>query len=73
MRTLDLRGLVCPLPVLRANKAMRDLAAGEHVCVLADDKAAPGDFRTYCETTGHRLVESRQEGSTYIIIIEKKG
>ena len=73
MKTLDLRGLICPLPVLRANKAMRDLAAGDAVRVLADDPAAPGDFRLYCETTGHRLVEIVNDDTAFVIVIAKKG
>lgn len=73
MKTLDLRGLICPLPVLRANKAMRDLAAGDEMRVLADDLAAPGDFRAYCETTGHRLVEIGNDDNAFVIVIAKKG
>lgn len=73
MKTLDLRGLICPLPVLRANKAMRDLAAGEVMRVLADDPAAPNDFRLYCETTGHRLVEIANDDNAVAIVIAKKG
>jgi tRNA 2-thiouridine synthesizing protein A len=72
MKTLDLRGLICPLPVLRANKAMRDLAAGDAMRVLADDPAAPGDFRAYCETTGHRLVEIVNDDNAFAIVIAKK-
>lgn len=73
MKTLDLRGLICPLPVLRANKAIRDLGAGEVMRVLADDPAAPADFRLYCETTGHRLVEIVNDDNAFAIIIAKKG
>ncbi|MDG4575983.1 MAG: sulfurtransferase TusA family protein [Defluviicoccus sp.] len=72
MKTLDLRGLICPLPVLRANKAMRELAAGDEMRVLADDPAAPADFRAYCETTGHRLVEIVDNDNAFAIVIAKK-
>ncbi|MFO1153019.1 MAG: sulfurtransferase TusA family protein [Rhodospirillales bacterium] len=54
--TLDARGLACPLPVLRANKHLRTLAAGDELCVAVTDPAAPADFDRFCATTGHVLV-----------------
>lgn len=59
---LDARGLKCPLPVLKARKALKPLAPGEVLEVLADDPAAPKDFRAFAETTGHRLAESELDG-----------
>ena len=53
---LDVKGLNCPLPVLRANKVLRGMAAGEKLRVLATDPAAIGDFRDFCKHTGHALV-----------------
>ena len=54
--TLDLRGLRCPLPVLKANKALRALAPGATLAVLATDPAAVTDFHAYVGETGHELL-----------------
>lgn len=70
---LDLKGLSCPLPVLRANKALRGMAAGERLRVLATDPASVKDFRSYCETTGHALVAVSEAGGVYSFLIQKKG
>jgi tRNA 2-thiouridine synthesizing protein A len=65
---LDFKGLQCPLPVLRANKAIRSLAPGSLVEVLVTDVNAPKDFRSYCETTGHTFVDSiEEEGAAGVI------
>ncbi len=69
---LDVRGLKCPLPVLRANKAMKALAAGGVLEVLATDPAAPRDFVAFCETTGHELLESRESDGVFTMTVRKK-
>lgn len=70
---LDAKGLKCPLPVLRARKAMKPLAPGAVLVVQATDPSAVQDFASFCETTGDRLLESRQEGEVYVFRIEKAG
>ena len=55
---LDARGLKCPLPVLKARKALRDVPIGETLTVLATDPGAPADFAHFCETTRNELVSS---------------
>jgi len=72
-RQLDARGLKCPLPVLKARKAMKALAAGETLEVLATDPAAPQDFRSFCETTGHRLTDLSESDGLYRLVLEKTG
>ena len=57
-QVLDARGLICPLPVLRARKILMGLPAGAVLEVHATDPAAPGDFEAFCETTGHRLLST---------------
>lgn len=54
-RFLDVRGLACPLPVLRAAKILRTLAAGQQLVVVATDPAAPADFTQYCRERGYAL------------------
>jgi len=68
---LDARGLKCPLPVLRARKAMKEVAPGALLKVLATDPGAPKDFVHFCETTGHELVESSESAGVYSLIIRK--
>jgi tRNA 2-thiouridine synthesizing protein A len=70
-RILDARGLRCPLPVLKARKALKDLAAGEILQVLATDPGAVKDFEAFCRTTGHRLVASNATDGVYDFRIEK--
>ena len=69
--TLDLKGLLCPLPVLRANKALRKLPAGARVEVLATDPQAPKDFQAFCETAGHEFIESNEQDGTFTISFRK--
>ena len=58
---LDAKGLSCPLPVLRANRVLRGMQAGEKLRVLATDRAAAADFRAYCRETGHALLSASEE------------
>ncbi|MEQ8655184.1 MAG: sulfurtransferase TusA family protein [Kiloniellales bacterium] len=72
-RQLDARGLKCPLPVLKARKAMKALAQGETLEVLASDPSAPQDFRSFCDTTGYLLRESSEADGLYRFLLEKSG
>ena len=70
--SLQIRRIVCPLPVLRASKRLKAMAAGEVLEIWADDPAAPGDFRQFCKATGHhlRMDETRADGAA-VLRIEK--
>lgn len=69
---LDVRGLSCPLPVLKANRILRDLAPGQKLRVLATDRASVSDFQSYCRETGHALVAFSEEGQTLAFVIRRK-
>jgi tRNA 2-thiouridine synthesizing protein A len=71
-RLLDTRGLSCPLPVLKAQKALRGMAAGERLRVLATDPKAMRDFDAFCEASGHRLVERAAAGDELVLVIERR-
>jgi len=71
--TLDARGLKCPLPVLKARRALKDVPAGGLLRVLATDPGATKDFAHFCETTGCMLVESGQEGEVLRFLLRKPG
>ena len=70
---LDARGLSCPLPVLRARKAMRALAPGAVLRLLATDPGAVRDVAAMCEATGDRLIESAEADGAFTFRIEKAG
>ncbi len=70
---LDLKGLNCPLPVLRANKKMKEIMAGDILEIEVTDPAAPKDFETYSSTTGHELVRSDEADGVYTISLKKSG
>lgn len=69
---LDLRDLVCPLPVLRANRTLRGMPAGERLRVLATDAASVNDFKLYCRETGHALLSWSDEGGVYSFTIRRR-
>ncbi len=68
---LDAKGLRCPLPVLKARKAMKDLPAGGTLRVLATDPGAIKDFEAFCKTTGYRLLAASQDGDILTFDIQK--
>lgn len=70
---LDVKGLACPLPVLRAKKALREVGPGEVLEVHATDPGSVKDFDAFCETTGHTLVESREDAGVFTFRIRRKG
>jgi tRNA 2-thiouridine synthesizing protein A len=68
---LDARGLQCPLPVLKARKALLGLRRGERLLIEATDPVAAIDFPHYCSESGHRLVASATDGGILRFLIEK--
>jgi len=69
-QVLDVKGLNCPLPILRAKKALKDMPTGATLEVLATDPGAVKDFEAFCRTTGNELVESKVEGRVYRFVIK---
>ena len=59
---LDAKGLNCPLPILRAKKALKDVAVGGTLEVLATDPGAVKDFEAFCRVTGNELLELQGRG-----------
>jgi tRNA 2-thiouridine synthesizing protein A len=64
---IDARGLSCPMPLVKARQALMVLDPGATVCVLATDPAARRDFEDFAETTGHELLEAREEEATGVL------
>lgn len=69
--TLDTRGLKCPLPVLRARKAMQSVEPGGMLVVLATDPGTVRDFEAFCAATGHELVEHAVQDGEFSFRIRK--
>ena len=68
---LDAKGLNCPLPILKAKKALKDVPAGGTLEVLATDPGSVADFQAFCRTTGNELLESTQTSGTYRFLIKR--
>ncbi len=69
-QTLDTKGLNCPLPILKARKALKAMATGETLEVLATDPGSVKDFEAFCRTTGNQLVESGEDDGVYTFLIK---
>ena len=69
---LDLSGLLCPLPVLKARKRLEAMAPGEILRVIATDPMSAIDMPHFCSEQGHELVESSTEAGALIFRIRRK-
>jgi tRNA 2-thiouridine synthesizing protein A len=69
--TLDARDLKCPLPVLKARRALKSVVPGGRLTVLATDPGAPKDFEHFCATTGCDLLESSERDGVYTFVLRK--
>jgi len=67
---LDAKGLNCPLPILKAKKALKDLPPGGTLEVLTTDPGSVVDFAAFCRTTGNEIVEQSQDGNVYRYVIK---
>ena len=69
---LDTKGLNCPLPILKAKKALKPIATGETLEILSTDPGSVADFAAFCRTTGNELVEEDVDGDVYRFVLRKK-
>lgn len=69
-KTLDTKGLNCPLPILKAKKALQEMAKGATLEILATDPGAVADFQAFCKSTKNTLVEHSEEGGVYRFLIK---
>ena len=70
-KTLDTKGLNCPLPILKAKKALSELPPGGTLEVLATDPGAVADFQAFCKTTGNALVEQSEGDGVYRFVLKR--
>mgnify|MGYP001815003568 CR=1 FL=1 len=69
-KTLDAKGLNCPLPILKARKALKEVPAEGTLEILATDPGSIADFEAFCRQTGNELVEQSQDGDVYRFLIK---
>ena len=70
---LDVRGLLCPIPILRTAKRLRDLPPGARLEVVGDDPAIVEDMPVWCAETGNRLLGLERDGELVRCLVEKAG
>lgn len=71
-KELDARGLNCPLPILRAKKALGELASGQVLRIIATDPGSVKDFEAFTKQTGNELLSSNDSGKEFTFLIRKK-
>jgi tRNA 2-thiouridine synthesizing protein A len=70
-KLLDARGLLCPMPVVKAGKEIRDLEPGQVLKILATDRGSVADVPAWAEDTGHELLERHEEDGVYVYFVRK--
>lgn len=71
-KVLDARGLLCPMPVVKTNKEMKNMTEGEILKVLATDRGSIVDFPAWAEDTGNELIEWHEEGEGVMVFYLRK-
>ncbi|MFC5498370.1 sulfurtransferase TusA family protein [Caenimonas terrae] len=71
-KEIDTRGLNCPLPILKAKKALTDMHTGELLKVIATDAGSVRDFQAFAKQTGNELVEQQNAGQEYIHVLRRR-
>ena len=69
-KELDTRGLNCPLPILKAKKALGELTSGQLLKVISTDAGSVRDFQAFAKQTGNELIEQQTAGSDFIHILK---
>jgi tRNA 2-thiouridine synthesizing protein A len=71
-KEVDARGLNCPLPILKAKKALADMASGEVLKVVSTDPGSMRDFQAFARQTGNELVEQVKSGSDFVHLLRRR-
>lgn len=69
---LDVRGLNCPLPILRMKKALAGMASGQHIRVRATDPGSQIDFAAFCKHTGNEIVHQAEVDGVFEYVLRRK-
>ena len=71
-KEVDARGMNCPLPILKAKKALADMNSGELLKVIATDPGSMRDFQAFARQTGNELVEQLTAGSDFVHVLKRR-
>jgi len=71
-KEIDTRGLNCPLPILKAKKALADMQAGQLLKVVATDAGSVRDFQAFARQTGNELIDQQTAGQEFIHILRRR-
>jgi tRNA 2-thiouridine synthesizing protein A len=71
-KELDARGLNCPLPILRAKKALTDMNAGQVLKIVATDPGSVRDFQAFCKQTGNELLQHAEANKEFTFFMKRK-
>ena len=71
-KELDARGLNCPLPILKAKKALSDMQSGQTLRVVATDAGSVRDFQAFSKQTGNELLEQQTVGADFIPVMRRR-
>ena len=71
-KELDARGLNCPLPILKAKKALAEMETGEVLRIIATDSGSVRDFQAFAKQTGNALVSHVQNGHEFVFLMRRK-
>ena len=71
-KEIDTRGLNCPLPILKAKKALADMSSGDLLKVISTDPGSVRDFQAFARQTGNELVEQQTGGVDFIHILRRR-
>ncbi len=71
-KELDTRGLNCPLPILKAKKALAEMVSGQLLRVLSTDAGSTRDFQAFAKQTGNELVEQQVQGADFVHVLKRR-
>jgi tRNA 2-thiouridine synthesizing protein A len=71
-KEIDTRGLNCPLPILKAKKALADLQSGQLLKVVATDPGSVRDFQAFAKQTGNELVDQQAQGNEFVHVLRRR-
>ena len=71
-KEIDTRGLNCPLPILKAKKALSEMESGQLLKIVATDGGSMRDFKAFVRQTGNELVEQQEVGSEFIHVLRRR-
>ena len=71
-KEIDTRGLNCPLPILKAKKALSDMRSGQTLKVVSTDAGSVRDFQAFAKQTGNELLEQQTVGSEFLHVLRRR-